>query len=302
MVVQVEPTNKCNLSCNHCFRYDPASKRKLGDMKLNDFERIIGQFNKVFGVSLIGLGESFLNKDISRMIDLLGQKKIEVYLTTNGTIMNDEIISAINRAKDVRIQFSLDAADKQTFKRIRGRDFFDKIIKNIEYFMKEKNSSVFVSLGLVVMKDNLNELNEFIVLAKQLGIRTIHLGDLSGSWLGDNRDELLINNINVLKDTINKAYQVAEQNKIDLKYNQYFYIWKDSSIKTICTFLWQCPYITWDGYVTPCCNLPIPETLNFGNVLEQSFNEIWNSDKYVNFRKLLKRGNPPQLCKTCQHF
>ena len=93
MTIQIEPTNRCNLNCKQCFRYDLSSKRAVGDMEFEVFKKIIKQFKYVFDVSLIGLGESFLNKNLFRMIDLLSAKNIDVSLTTNGTVYNEKIIN-----------------------------------------------------------------------------------------------------------------------------------------------------------------------------------------------------------------
>ncbi|MDY7033018.1 MAG: radical SAM protein, partial [Thermodesulfobacteriota bacterium] len=287
------------LSCKQCFRHDPASKRVIGDMSYDTFFKIIQQLKNVFDVSLIGLGESFLNKDLYKMIDLLGKKKIDVSLTTNGTVFDNQILDAINRVKKVQIQFSLDAANQNTYKHVRGVDCFETVINNIQKFMEMKDINVIVSLGLVVMRDNVNELTDFIMLAKRLGIRRVHFGDLNGSWLGNNRDELLIDTKENLERNIKNVYQLANENGIDLKYNRYSYIWKDQANLTKCWFLWEFPYITWDGYLCSCCNLPNPETHNFGNVLKIPFSQLWNSMAYRNFRKLLKEGCPHKLCQTC---
>lgn len=299
MTLQIEPTNRCNLFCKQCFRYDESSKRELGDMTFENFQKIINHFSNVFEVSLIGLGESFLNKDLSKMIDLLGQRKIDVSLTTNGTMLNDKITDAINRVRKVQIQFSLDAAYRGTYEKIRGVDCHEKVISNIETFMALKNSDVDVSLGLVVMQDNMSELTDFLQLAHKLNIPRVHFGDLSGVWLSDNQDELIIHEVNTLKEKVNEACQVADQLDIDLRYNQYDYIWEDQASLTRCWFLWQYPYITWDGYITSCCNLPNPEINNFGNIIEKPFKKFWNSDAYRNFRKLLKGGRPHKLCRSC---
>jgi len=299
MTLQIEPTNRCNLFCKQCFRYDPASRRELGDMSFSKFKKIIAQFPNVFEVSLIGLGESFLNKDLYKMIDFLGTKKIDVSLTTNGTKIDNKIIDSINRVKKVAIQFSLDAATRKTYKKIRGVDCFDKVISNIQRFMKLKDDKVAASLGLVVMQENLNELDDFIGLAGQLNINRIHFGDLSGSWLSDNRDELIIDKKEKLNDKIQTAQNFAEKLGIILKYNRYEYIWGDDATLTRCWFLWQYPYITWDGFVTTCCNLPNPSINNLGNVYETPFNKIWNNKDYCNLRKLIKEARPHKICKSC---
>ena len=299
MTLQIEPTNRCNLSCKQCFRYDRVSKRILGDLTFENFEKIMNQFPKVFDVSLIGLGESFMNKDLYRMIDSLDKRNVDISLTTNGTVLDKKTISSINKAKKVYIQFSLDAALRDTYKKIRGVDCFDKVLSNIKEFIKFKKKSVHASLGFVVMLDNYHELDEFVRLAAELNINTIHLGDLNGPWLGDNRDELLIDNTTKIKKNIEKAYKTAKKKGVEIKYNKYAYLWGEEANITKCWFLWQFPYITWDGYLTTCCNLPNPETHNFGNVLKSSFKELWNSVSYRDFRETLKKGRPKKICRTC---
>lgn len=299
MTVQIEPTNKCNLICKQCFRFDPTSKRNVGIMHFEKFTEIVDQFKHVFEISLIGLGESYLNKDLSRMIDYLGQKRIDVSLTTNGTIWDSAVMDAINTVKKVQIQFSIDAARKEVYKKIRGLDCFDRLIENIQKFMKHKHPDVTVSLGLVVMKDNLSELVDFVILAKQLGITRIHFGDLNGTWLGENREELLIDSFQNLQSVTTAAFLKASELGIDLRYNRYEHVWKRQANLNKCWFLWQYPYVTWDGYVTPCCNIANPEMHNFGNLLKTSFKEIWNSSSYCNFRQSLVSGNPHKLCKSC---
>jgi MoaA/NifB/PqqE/SkfB family radical SAM enzyme len=300
MTLQIEPTNRCNLLCKQCFRNDKGSKRTLGDMTFENFKAIINQFSNVFDVSLIGLGESFLNKDLPLMIDFLGEHEIDVSLTTNGTVLSDRILDSINQTPTkVQIQFSLDGVNSDTYKRIRGVDCHEKVIRNIKKFMASKQSGVDVSIGLVVMQDNMDELPDFIRLAHELNISRVHLGDLSGVWLGDNKDELLIQQKSTLKEMVIETRRVADQLSMELRYNQYDYIWEDQASLTRCWFLWQYPYITWDGYITSCCNLPNPEINNFGNLIEKPFKELWNSDLYQKFRKLLKEGRPHRLCRSC---
>ena len=165
--------------------------------------------------------------------------------------------------------------------------------------MKIKNPVVDVSLGLVVMQDNLKELSDFVRLSAKLNIKKIHFGDLNGPWLGYNQDELVINRKIDFKENIAKAFQTAKKVGIALKYNRYSYIWGENANLRKCWFLWQFPYITWDGYLTPCCNLPNPETHNFGNVLKHPFKELWNSDLYKQFRKSLKNNRPENICRSC---
>jgi radical SAM protein with 4Fe4S-binding SPASM domain len=66
-----------------------------------------------------------------------------------------------------------------------------------------------------------------------------------------------------------------------------------------CLWPWWSCFITVDGYLTPCCSRPDPSIFNFGNLIERSFETIWNSSQYVQFRAMLKSGKPPAVCKDC---
>ncbi|OHB82909.1 MAG: hypothetical protein A3J73_06000 [Planctomycetes bacterium RIFCSPHIGHO2_02_FULL_38_41] len=59
--------------------------------------------------------------------------------------------------------------------------------------------------------------------------------------------------------------------------------------------------INWDGNILPCCAV-YSEKHAFGNILENSFAEIWNNEMYVSARKeILGRKNTKHtICHTCK--
>lgn len=68
-----------------------------------------------------------------------------------------------------------------------------------------------------------------------------------------------------------------------------------------CPFPWTHFYISWDGFVPPCCAKPFPKELNFGNVFNSKIIDILNSNRYREFRTLWFRDTPPDFCYKC-HF
>ncbi len=58
-------------------------------------------------------------------------------------------------------------------------------------------------------------------------------------------------------------------------------------------------FITHDGWVTPCCLRPDPSVFNFGNILEQSYEEIFASKKYQDFVLSLIEEKPQGVCLRC---
>ena len=52
-----------------------------------------------------------------------------------------------------------------------------------------------------------------------------------------------------------------------------------------------------DGKVFPCCRGP--DELNMGDARTQTFEEIWNGEKYQRFRQQMFDGDYPKPCTDC---
>ena len=66
-----------------------------------------------------------------------------------------------------------------------------------------------------------------------------------------------------------------------------------------CPFPWNHFYITWDGYLVPCCAKPFPKELNFGNVFEAGVMNCLNSPAFQGFRKMWYANETPSFCSRC---
>lgn len=62
-----------------------------------------------------------------------------------------------------------------------------------------------------------------------------------------------------------------------------------------CYMPWNCAYFNVEGHVFSCCIM----SHSLGNVLENTFDEIWTGSKYNLFRRLIHSNNPPRQCKNC---
>lgn len=58
-------------------------------------------------------------------------------------------------------------------------------------------------------------------------------------------------------------------------------------------------FVFFDGRVLPCCHPHSHVALEMGNLHEQDFAEIWNSDLYRNLREGLYTGDAPPMCQNC---
>ena len=69
-----------------------------------------------------------------------------------------------------------------------------------------------------------------------------------------------------------------------------------------CMLPWTETMINWDGSVLPCCAV-YSEKYAFGNILKNSFAEIWNNEMYVAARKeiLGMKNEKKTICHTCKN-
>jgi radical SAM protein with 4Fe4S-binding SPASM domain len=66
-----------------------------------------------------------------------------------------------------------------------------------------------------------------------------------------------------------------------------------------CWKMWHSSVITWDGNVVPCC-FDKDAKYSMGNVQTDTFQNIWNNEKYQTFRtNLLKSRSSIDICTNC---
>lgn len=167
--LRISLTEKCNLRCTYCMPEEgvPLSAKS----HLMSADELIG-ITKVFvqhGVKKIRLtgGEPLIRKDIREIIKNLASFPVEIGITTNGIIV-ERFIDCFKENGVKLINISLDTLNREKFKEITRRDFFDKVYQNILLLVKEGFQ---IKLNAVLIKNfNDNEINDFIRLTKKLPI------------------------------------------------------------------------------------------------------------------------------------
>lgn len=130
-------TNQCNLRCSHCGNTSRAklSKELTKEESFNFIDQCAER--KVFVLNISG-GEPFLREDWFEILSYARKKGIEVGITTNGTIITEEIAKKIKKLDTFNIHVSLDGIGKvhDNFRNKVG--VFDSVLKTIKLFKKYK--------------------------------------------------------------------------------------------------------------------------------------------------------------------
>src|SRR5580704_14281259 len=133
--IYLEVTNRCNLLCETC----PRTFEDLeppADMSWQLFTSIIDQVPEVARVVLHGVGEPMLVKSLPRMIRYLKERGIYVLFNTNGTLLAPRKRREIIETGLDELRVSLDAAEAESFLRVRGKDMFHRIVRNLTEFIQ----------------------------------------------------------------------------------------------------------------------------------------------------------------------
>ncbi len=86
-------------------------------------------------VVLHGVGEPMLVPALPRMIRYLKDRGTYVLFNTNGTLLQPKRFGALIETGLDELRVSLDAADRASYLRVRGKDFFDRIVRDVEQFI-----------------------------------------------------------------------------------------------------------------------------------------------------------------------
>jgi radical SAM protein with 4Fe4S-binding SPASM domain len=310
---QLEPATGCNLRCKMC-QVPDYGPEMFKNMAFEDFRRIFDQIEPL-KVALSGAGEPFLNPELLDVIRYAHRNGASVLTTTNFTLCTNKLEEIVASGLNL-LKISIDAARPETYEKIRGRPFHDRILRDIRELQRIKkangSSTPYLRLQFVLQHDSLGEMLEVVDLARDLGADSIYYQPLETLLVRGRKDELTEGvDFDDLKARLGAARDKAKAagigtnagilvNSLESYFRKYEQGIPDEPPRRICLLPWFSLYITVDGDVRPCCSFGEGETLVLGNLLRQDFEEIWNGEKYRAFRQAsIDRNLRYEVCRNC---
>lgn len=314
--VYLEVTNRCNLLCETCPRTFEALEPPA-DMSWPLFTSIVDQLPGLARAVLHGVGEPMLVKNLPRMIRYLKERGVYVLFNTNGTLLAPRKRRELIETGLDELRISLDAAEAQSFLQVRGKNFFDRIVRNVGEFtalQRELGTSTpRVSLWLTGLKETVAQLPDFVRLAARIGVGEVYLQRLVFDDLGRGlarEESSLFEKTRQEEDAAIAAAQAlgrelgvtidasgATEPGISLKRSDGDTPW------SACRRPWSLMYFTAHGRALPCCIAPFSargyETYTLGDATQETLREIWNGRAYQDFRAALVSDSPPLPCRNC---
>jgi MoaA/NifB/PqqE/SkfB family radical SAM enzyme len=282
------------------------------------FTRIVDQVPDISRVVLHGVGEPMLVKDLPRMIRYVKDRGAYVLFNTNGTVLNARNGRAIAEAGLDELRVSLDAANAKTFKLVRGKDYFNRIVRNVRAFVEqlraEKLDKPRVSLWLTGLKETVDDLPAFVRVAAEIGVKEVYLQRLvffEKDAIGHARpDQALFERLTgVEASRLEEAEHLAC--RLGIRFSASGATEPGTSLRrasedspsSLCRRPWTVMYFTANGRALPCCIAPFAqhgyENYTLGDATQQTLREIWNGPHYQRFRSALRSPQPADCCKNC---
>ncbi len=309
IVVHFPYTDKCNLNCKHCF-----SKKSQGVRNI-DFEmkiKVLDELKKI-GVCklMVGGGEPFLGPDFIKFLFECEKRGFVTKVFTNGLCLNDDIINALSKIQLGGISISVDSADDEIYKNIRGVDGLHLVEKNIKKLVENCNFPI--SISATIGKYNLTKEKELLDFALRCGVNKLKIRPIRPTGNAVVNNEILpaasdfadflrriqltymhrrLNTSFVLDLNWGSGKIVATNRKLDMSrianpYNQFGCIAGKDIL-----------FIDTDGSILPCGFLPNLENCN-DNVTNSSIIDVWKSSRnFIALRELEFN----EECVGCRYF
>ncbi len=285
--ISIEPTTSCNLRCPQCPSGLREFTRPTGMLQNQLFEKIILQTKKhLHSLTFYFQGEPYLNPDFLKMVSFANQHNVFTITSTNAHYLTEENAKKTIESKLDKLIISVDGITKEVYEKYRIGGHFDKVIEGTKEILKQKkllkSSSPHVVWQFVVFKTNEHQIEAVKKLGKELGvdevkIKTAQIYDFeNGHDLIPEQEEYA-------------RYKQNPSGKYELK----------NKLLNQCWRMWQGCVITWDGKIVPCC-FDKDAKYKLGNLEKDTFESIWFSQSYNNFRRsILKSRNQIDICTNC---
>lgn len=216
----IKVTNNCNLRCVYC--YQDHVCEYMGDKEIKIlkkfFEKEIETGTKIINLTWFG-GEPLLNfKVIYEIEEFLNTKdvKINSSVVTNGTFLNETLLTKIKKTNISSFQITLDG-DKIFHDKSRvfadKRGTFDLSLENIDLLL-DNGFAVFIRINITKKNWNIKDL--LIILNNRYRWKNviIYINEVKKFDLSEDIDDFYFSSIEEYSDTHHEIQKMFLKNKM----------------------------------------------------------------------------------------
>lgn len=271
LVLNIEPTNACNLKCTFCARNQAAAKTGIHYLDLKLYSMIIDECagRDIIMINFHKDGEPLLHPHLPAIVELAKKKTTAtLHMNTNGLLLAERGMDLLNAGID-DVTVSIDALNPETYLRLKGVDKLKEVQESVLEFIALRDRHKFKTAVRVKIMEmdgiSQDEVANFVWVWSRMGVPVQVTG--VHNWSG--------------------AVDVAVTDET-------------KPVRHACPLLWYALAVNADGKVS-ICNVDFDRSGVVGNANTQLLAEIWRGDALRHIRGLHLMGIfwPPQVCAGC---
>ncbi|WP_320172148.1 radical SAM protein [Maridesulfovibrio sp.] len=283
LFMEVSPTSACNHRCVFCGYDFTGHKPKYiqTDVYLSRLKGMAASGLK--SILFSGEGESFMHKDFTRICNATKNAGIDTAIATNGVLMTpDKVEEIINNVSWIKV--SCNGTTPGSYKDIQGTsaDDFYKVIDNLKEAVrirKELNSKCTLGLQSLLLPENRADMPDLVRICGEIGLDYMVVKPYSQHPLGlaDDYKGLTYEQFAGLEKEL-KRYETDSFRVIYRARTMERLLQGDRGYKK-CMALPFWSYVDVDMNVWGCPMFIGDDRFLYGNLVDESFEEIWNGKK-----------------------
>ncbi|MBI2901704.1 MAG: radical SAM protein [Planctomycetes bacterium] len=301
--VLIKTTLNCNHTCPKCLHgmgIFPAGAQF--SMKFETLTAVLdeGKRKGLRSVVFTG-GEPTMHPRIMEFLSYAGELGFpDISMVTNGSKLSDRLVECLVASGLTRVNVSIDAVDRGTYRKVHGVDQLDRVTEGIERLLrkrKEMGSQLpLLSVSFVLSEENRDELDPFLALWKERADGGIKVYPFK-------------NVFSVVDGEFSKTYGAGKKRLEQLDAGSLpAQLPKDvpmlSGYGVECTSPWYRCHVGINGEIQACttqgfCDHP---AMVMGNIHRSTFEEVWKSARWSELREIVlaRQFDRHPVCRVCQ--
>ncbi len=285
--ISIEPATACNLRCPQCPSGLREFTRETGMLDKHFFEKTLLQLKgHLHSLTFYFQGEPYLNKEFLNMVAFASSHNIYTITSTNAHYLSAENAKHTVESGLHKLIISVDGMSQETYSKYRIGGHLNKVLEGTREIVRQKralnSNTPHIIWQFVAFSHNQHEIALVKKTGKEMGvdevkIKTAQIYDYSAGNKMIPDDERL------------SRYKKQEDGSYALQNN----------LANSCLRMWQGCVVTWDGKVVPCC-FDKDASHRLGDLQSQEFHNIWHSQAYNSFRKMVMASRKNiDICTNC---
>jgi MoaA/NifB/PqqE/SkfB family radical SAM enzyme len=315
MDLEIDVSNKCNIRCRMCyFSFDEAFYAKPTFLTPSKFALLADAILPHAKTVMLSLGsEPLTSPHFRAILKLAAQHAVpELGFYTNGLLLDDKVIDSVIEHGVTLVAVSVDGATKQTYEAIRRGADFDTLLRNVRRLVRRRAASgrshPRVRFGVVLMRQNIEELPDLVTLAWRLGVEELNFFHAVVYEGLDMAAQSLVHHKELSNRCLTRATEKAAE--LGLKVVHSPNLFDEASRATTrpstpgrqmtpyCLFPFF--HVSMDALGrVPACPFAHGEP-PYGIVTSETpFEQIWLGAKFADLRRQILTNDPPNICRRC---